>query len=218
MEEVLDLYEEPYDPARPVVCFDERPCQLLAETRAGLPPAPGRPARSDYEYQRHGSANVFGYFEPLRGWRQMEVTARRTKQDFAGCMRRLADEFYPDAETVRVVLDNLSTHTKAALYDTFPPAEARRLARKLEFHYTPKHGSWLNAVEIEFAALSKQCGVPPGPPAHRRPPRARARNRRLDPPPQRRRRHAPLAVPNRRRPHQAPPPLPDHCRPKWTVN
>lgn len=157
MEAVLDLYEEPYDPARPVVCFDERPCQLLAETRAGLPPAPGRPARSDYEYQRHGSANVFGYFEPLRGWRQMEVTARRTKQDFAGCMRRLADEFYPRAQTVRVVLDNLSTHTKAALYDTFPPAEARRLARKLEFHYTPKHGSWLNAVEIEFAALSKQC-------------------------------------------------------------
>ena len=157
MEEVLDLYEEPYDPARPVVCFDERPCQLLAETRAGLPPAPGGPARFDYGYQRNGSANVFGYFEPLRGWRQMEVTARRTKQGFAGCMRRLADEFYPRAETVRVVLDNLSTHTKAALDDTFPPTDARRLARKLEFHYTPKHGSWLNAIEIEFAALSKQC-------------------------------------------------------------
>jgi hypothetical protein len=157
MEDVLDLYEAPYDPARPVVCFDERPCQLVADARPGAPAAPGRPARLDYEYQRRGSGNVFGYFEPLRGWREVEVTARRTKEDFAGCMRRLADEFYPDAEVVRLVLDNLSTHTKGALYDTFPPAEARRLARKIEFHHTPKHGSWLNAVEIEFAALGKQC-------------------------------------------------------------
>ncbi len=157
MEDVLDLYERPYDPARPVVCFDERPCQLIAEARPGTAPAPGRPARDDYEYVRHGSANLFGYFEPLHGWRQMEVTARRTKQDFARCLRRLVDEFYPHAETICLVLDNLSTHTKAALYDTFPPAEAHRLARRLEFHHTPKHGSWLNAVEIEFAALSKQC-------------------------------------------------------------
>jgi hypothetical protein len=157
MEDVLDLYEAPYDPARPVVCFDERPCQLTADVREGLPPAPGHPARHDYEYRRHGSANVFGYFEPLRGWREVEATARRTKGDFARCMRRLLEEFYPRAATVRVVLDNLSTHTKGALYDTFPPAEAHRLARRLELHYTPKHGSWLNAVEIEFAALGRQC-------------------------------------------------------------
>lgn len=157
MEEVLDLYERPYDPARPVVCFDERPCQLIADARPGTAPVPGHPARYDYEYVRHGSANVFGYFEPLRGWRHMEVTERRTKQDFARCLRRLVDEFYPNVETICLVLDNLSTPTKAARYDTFPPAEAHRLARRLEFHHTPKHGSWLNAVEIEFAALSKQC-------------------------------------------------------------
>ena len=157
MEEVLDLYERPYDPAQPVVCFDERPCQLLADKRAPLPLQPGRPTRYDYTYRRRGMANVFGYLEPLRGWRHMEVTARRTKRDFARCMRRLVDEFYPTAELIHVVLDNLNTHTKAALYETFPAPLARRLARKLVFHYTPLHGSWLNAVEIEFAALSKQC-------------------------------------------------------------
>ncbi len=157
MEEVLDLYERPYDPAQPVVCFDERPCQLLAETRAPLPPLPGRPARCDYTYRRRGSANVFGYLEPLRGWRHMEVTTRRTKRDFARCMRRLVDELYPTAKLIHVVLDNLNTHTKGALYETFPASVAQRLARKLVFHYTPLHGSWLNAVEIEFAALSKQC-------------------------------------------------------------
>lgn len=157
MEEILDLYEVPYDPAQPVVGFDERPCQLLGEVRAGLPAVPGRPARVDAEYQRNGTANVFGYFEPLRGWRRMEVTERRTKRDFAHCMQRLVDEFYPQAETIHVVLDNLSTHTKAALYDAFPPDEAHRLARRLAFHYTPKHGSWLNTVEMEFSVLSKQC-------------------------------------------------------------
>jgi len=157
MEDILDLYEQPYDAAHPVVCFDERPCQLIGEVREGQPAAPGRPARHDSDYQRNGSANVFGYFAPLPGWRCMEVTERRTKADFAHCMRRLVDEFYPQAERIRVVLDNLSTHTKAALYDTFSPAEAHRVARKLEFHHTPKHGSWLNAVEIEFSALSKQC-------------------------------------------------------------
>jgi transposase len=157
MEDILDLYEQPYDPHHPVVCFDERPCQLLGEVRAGLPVATGRPARVDAEYQRNGTANVFGYFEPLRGWRRMEVTERRTKLDFARCMRRLADQFYPHAQTIRVVLDNLSTHTKAALYDAFPAVEAHRVARRLEFHYTPKHGSWLNTVEMEFSVLSKQC-------------------------------------------------------------
>jgi hypothetical protein len=157
MEDVLDVYERPYDPAQPVVCFDERPCQLLAEARPPLPPSPGRPARFDYTYRRRGSANVFGYLEPLRGWRRMEVTARRTKRDFARCMHRLVHELYPAAETIHVVLDNLNTHTKHALYETFPAAEARRLAAKLVFHHTPLHGSWLNAVEIEFAALTKQC-------------------------------------------------------------
>lgn len=157
MEDILDLYEQPYDPAQPVVCFDERPCQLIGDVRPSQALAPGRPARQDYEYERHGSANVFGYFEPLGGWRRMEVTERRTKHDFARCMRRLVDELCPQAERIRVVLDNLSTHTKAALYDTFSPAEARRIAAKLELHYTPKHGSWLNAVEMEFSVLSKQC-------------------------------------------------------------
>ena len=157
VEDVLDLCERACDPARPVVRFDERPCQLLAEARPGTPIAPGRPARHDDEHRRTGSANAFGYFEPLRGWREVEVAARRTKQDVARCLRRLADGFYPHADTVPVALDNLGTHTKAALYAAFPPAEARRLARRIGFHDTPKHGSWTNAVEIELAALSKPC-------------------------------------------------------------
>jgi len=157
MEDILDLYEEPYDSVRPVLCFDERPCPLISDVRTPVAASPAHSARQDSEYARHGSANVFGVLEPLRGWRQLEVTARRTNQDFAHCLQRLVDDCFPHAQTIRVVLDNLSTHTKAALYDTFPPAEAQRLARKLEFHDTPKHGSWLNAVEIEFSALSKQC-------------------------------------------------------------
>lgn len=157
MEDVLDLYEEPHNPAKPVVCFDERPCQLLGEVRVPLPVKPGKPKRQDYEYERKGMGNVFGYFEPLSGWREMEVSERRSAQDFARCMRRLIDEFYPEAEVVRVVLDNLSSHSVSALYATFEPEEARRIARRLEFHFTPRHGSWLNAVEVEFSALAKQC-------------------------------------------------------------
>lgn len=157
MEDVLDLYEQPYDPQYPVLCFDERPCQLIGDVRTPLPIKPGSAKRVDFEYERHGMGNVFGYFEPLRGWREMEVTQRRTAADFARCLKRLVDELYPEATKIRVVLDNLSSHTLAPLYTVFEPAEARRIAQKLELHFTPKHGSWLNAVEIEFSALSKQC-------------------------------------------------------------
>ena len=157
MEAVLDLYAEPYDPTRPVVGFDETTKQLVAETRAPLPMEPGRPERVDYEYERQGTANLFLACQPLRGWRHVEVTDRRTKDDFAHQMRELVDRHFPDARTIRVVLDNLNTHTPAALYAAFPPAEARRVLRKLEFHYTPVHGSWLNLAEIEFSLLSRQC-------------------------------------------------------------
>ena len=157
MEDVLDLYAESYDPEYPVVGFDERPLQLVAETRTPLPAAPGRAQRYDYEYQRNGVGNIFTTVEPLAGWRHVEVTERRTAVDFAHQMRWLVDEAYPDAELIRVVLDNLNTHTTASLYAAFPAAEARRLARKLEFHHTPVHGSWLNIAECELAVLATQC-------------------------------------------------------------
>jgi hypothetical protein len=157
MEDVLDLYEAPSDPQRPVVCFDELPYQIVAETRCPVPAQPGRPARVDYEYRRDGTANVFLRFDPARGWRRVHVTDRRTKRDFAYEMQARVDEDYPQAERIRLVSDNLNTHTPAALYETFPPAEARRIARKLEFHYTPKHGSWLDMAEIELSVLSGQC-------------------------------------------------------------
>jgi len=157
MEDVLDLYEAPDDPQRPTVCFDERPYQLVSETRRPQPAQPGRAARQDYEYKREGTANLFIHFAPKRGWRHVAVTARRASQDFAQQMRALVDEHFPDAAVIRVVLDNLNTHTGAALYATFAPAEARRLLHKLEFHHTPKHGSWLNQAEIELSVLSGQC-------------------------------------------------------------
>ena len=157
MEDVLDLYEEPYDPKRPVVCFDEMPYQMVAETRTPVPAKPGRAMRYDYEYERRGMINVFAFFEPKACWRHLDVTERRTAVDFAEAMRRLADEHYPEAEKVRVVLDNLNTHTPASLYKAFEPEEARRLLRGLEFHHTPKHASWLNQVEIELSALCRQC-------------------------------------------------------------
>ena len=161
MEEVLDLYEEPYDPKRPTVCFDERPCQLLADVRDPLPPRPGGPGGGarlvDPEYERGGTANLWMAFEPLTGWRRVEVTERRRKQEFAEEVRRLAEEDYPQAEKIRVVLDNLSTHTPAAFYESFPAEQARRLARKVEFVYTPVHGSWLNMAEVEISALVRQC-------------------------------------------------------------
>ncbi len=157
MEDVLELYEEPYDPRKPVVCFDELPYQMVTEKRTPLPTKPGRPQRYDYEYERKGTGNVFTTVEPQAGWRHVEVTQRRTALDFAQQMRWLVDEAYPAAEVIRVVLDNLNTHTPAALYEAFPPAEARRVLRKLEFHYTPVHGSWLNMAELEFSMLSRQC-------------------------------------------------------------
>ncbi len=157
MEDVLDLYEEPYDAKRPVVCFDEKPVQLVAETRKPQPVAPGRPRRYDYEYERKGTANVFLAVEPLGGWRHVAVTQRRTKLDFAAGMKELVDIHYPEAERIRVVLDNLNTHKGASLYDSFPPAEARRLLRRLEFHYTPKHASWLDMAEIELSVFASQC-------------------------------------------------------------
>jgi len=157
MEDVLDLYAEPYDPQRPVVTFDERPYQLLDDIRAPLPPSPGQLQRVDYGYARQGTCNLFVVFQPLLGWREVTVTKRRTKHDFAERMRVLVDETFPEADVIRVVLDQLNTHTPAALYAAFPPDEARRLTRKLEFHYTPKHGSWLNMVEIELSVLARQC-------------------------------------------------------------
>jgi hypothetical protein len=157
MEDVLEVYAEPYDPQRPKGNFDETSKQLIGETRAPLPARPGQAARYDSEYKRNGTRNLFLFCEPQAGWRHVEVTAQRTTQDFAHQMRGLVDERYPEADVIRVVLDNLNTHKVASLYATFPPAEARRIAKKLEFHYTPKHGSWLNMAESEFSVLQRQC-------------------------------------------------------------
>ena len=157
MEDILDLYAKSDDPARPLICFDEFPYQLVAEKRLPLPLQPGKPARYDYEYRRMGNCNLFMFFQPQAGWRHVEVTQRRTKQDFAYCMKDLVDSHFPEAEVIRVVLDNLNTHTPAALYEVFAPEEARRLVRKLEFHFTPTHASWLNMAEIEISVLDRQC-------------------------------------------------------------
>jgi transposase len=157
MEDVLDLYAEEADPKRPVVCFDESPTQLIGEIREPIPAEPGQPERYDYEYRRNGTANLFVFLDAHRSWRHVKVTDRRTAQDFAACMRDLADIHYPDAKQIRVVLDNLSTHTAGALYETFPAPEAHRILQRLAFHYTPKHASWLNMVEIEIGVLRSQC-------------------------------------------------------------
>lgn len=154
---MLELYSYAYDPQEPVVCFDERPVQLVSETRVPLPPEPGKPERYDYEYKREGTCNLFAFFQPLQGWRQIKVTQHRTSEDFALCMQYLVDVLFPEAARIHLVLDNLNTHTPAALYQTFPPQEALRILSKIEFHYTPKHGSWLNMVELEFSVLSRQC-------------------------------------------------------------
>lgn len=157
MEDVLDLYAEEPDPDRPIVCFDESPTQLIGEARLPIPPQPGQLARYDCEYRRNGTANLFVFLDVHRPWRHVKVTDRRTNKDFAECMRDLVDSHYPTATRIRVVLDNLSTHSPGALYDAFEPAEARRVLRKLEFHHTPKHASWLNMVEIEIGVLRSQC-------------------------------------------------------------
>lgn len=157
MEDLLDLYAEPVDPKRPIVCFDECPVQLVEEVRAPLPAEPGQPERFDYEYKRNGACNVFITVEPQLGARHIEVTERRTKRDFAQQMKALVDERHPDADVIRLVLDNLNTHTPAALYQCFSAEEARRITRELEFHYTPRHGSWLNMAEIELSVFGRQC-------------------------------------------------------------
>lgn len=157
MEDVLDLYAEDPSPAEPVVCFDESPVQLIGEARVPVPASSGRPARIDYEYRRNGTANLFVFLDVHEPWRHVKVTEHRESADFAECMRDLVDLHYPGAKRIRVVLDNLSTHTEAALYRTFPAQEARRILRRLEFHFVPKHASWLNMVEIEIGVMKKQC-------------------------------------------------------------
>jgi transposase len=157
VEDVLDLYAEPLQPWRPVVCYDERPVQLLSDTREPVPMQPGQVKCYDYEYNREGTANLFMMCQPLAGWREVKATQQRKKVDYAVCMQELVDVHFPYAEVIRVVLDNLNTHTPAALYEAFAPDEARRILRKLEFHFTPKHGSWLNMAEIEISILSRQC-------------------------------------------------------------
>jgi len=157
MEDVLEVYHRPFDERRPLVCIDEVPVQLVGETRLPLPAAPGRPPRYDYEYVRNGTANLFLAFEPLLGWRAVEVTQRRTARDFAEFLRWLVEELHADARKVVLVTDNLNTHTPGCLYEAFEPARARAIAERLEWHYTPKHGSWLNMAEIELRVLSRQC-------------------------------------------------------------
>jgi transposase len=157
MEDVLTLYQRPLDPAHPVICMEETSKQLVGETRLALPVAPGQPQRQDYEYERHGVANLFLFSEPLTGWCGVQVTERRTRTDWAVAKREFSDRHYPAAERITVVLDNLNTHGPAAFYEAFAPHEARRLAERCEFHYTPKHSSWLNRAEIEFSVLSRQC-------------------------------------------------------------
>lgn len=157
MEDVLDVYVRPYDPDYPVVCLDETNKQLVRETRIPLPLKPGHPQYYDYEYERNGVCNLFMLSEPLAGWRHVKVTDRRTKKDYAQILKYLVDERYPHAKVISVVQDNLNTHVKSAVYQAFPPQEAKRILDKLEFHYTPKHGSWLNIAEIELSVLSGQC-------------------------------------------------------------
>jgi hypothetical protein len=157
MEDVLAVYQRPLDPAYPVICMDETSKQLIGETRTVLPVAPGQPRREDYEYERQGVANLFLFCEPLTGWREVQVSERRTRTDWAGAMRDLSDRLYLASRRITVVLDNLNTHGPASFYEAFAPEEARRLAERFEFHYTPKHGSWLNVAEIELSVLSRQC-------------------------------------------------------------
>jgi len=157
MEDVLEVYKRPYDPQRPVVCLDETSKQLIGEVATPVPVAPGQVAHYDYEYVRNGVANLFMIFEPLAGQREVEVTDRRTKKDYGRCLRKIADEMYPQVEIIVLVQDNLNTHSPASLYETFEPMEARRLMNRFEVHYTPKHGSWLDMAEIELGILGRQC-------------------------------------------------------------
>ena len=157
MEDILELYCSAYNPKVPLICMDEQPRQLIKETRKTIPAKPGEPAREDYEYERNGTANIFLFTEPLAGKRYVDATERRTSVDWAYQVRELVDVHYPEAECIQLVMDNLNTHKVASLYKAFEPEEARRLAKRLEIHYTPKHGSWLNIAEIELSALTQQC-------------------------------------------------------------
>jgi len=157
MEDVLEVYKRPYDPKRPVVCLDETSKQLIGEVRAPVAAGPSQVAQYDYEYVRNGVANIFMIFEPLAGQRDVQVTERRTRKDYAECLRRISDETYADAEVIVLVQDNLNTHSPASLYETFEPDEAKRIADRFELHYTPKHGSWLDIAEIELGILGRQC-------------------------------------------------------------
>jgi hypothetical protein len=157
MEDVLEVYQRPFDPKRPLLCMDEISKQLLSDSRLPLPLRPGKPERYDYEYVRHGTANIFLSFAPLLGRRHLKVTEQRTRKDWAAAMREVADDHFPEAEIIVLVLDNLNTHTLASFYEAFEPAEARRLAARFEIHYTPRHGSWLNMAEIELSILARQC-------------------------------------------------------------
>jgi DDE superfamily endonuclease len=157
MEDILDVYQRPHDPERPLVCVDETSKQLIAETRVPIPAKPGRAVRYDYEYRRNGTANLFMMFAPLEGWRHVKVTDRHTALDYAQVLKELSDTHFPDAAKIVLVQDNLNTHKPASLYEAFPPEEARRLVERFEWHYTPKHGSWLDMAESELAVLSSQC-------------------------------------------------------------
>jgi hypothetical protein len=157
MEDVLDMYQQPHDPRRPVVAMDEQPVQLVAETRVPLPPEPGQPLRYDYEYERAGTTNNFLFIAPLLGWRKVNVRDTKTRLDWAHEVRELLEVDFPDVDCVRLVCDNLNTHNAASLYEAFEPEVARRLVRRLEFHYTPKHGSWLNVAESELSIMTRQC-------------------------------------------------------------
>lgn len=157
MEDILDLYQQPYDPKYPLVCMDEQPVQLLANKREVLPPVPGQPQRVDYQYERNGTTNIFILSEPLGSWRHAVIREHKASRDWAQVIQELADVHYPQAEKIRLVCDNYRTHSLGALYETFPAEEAHRLAKRLEIHHTPVHGSWLNMAEIELSALSKQC-------------------------------------------------------------
>jgi DDE superfamily endonuclease len=157
MEDVLEVYQRPHDPEFPLVCLDESSKQLLVETRAAIPMEPGRPARSDYEYERNGTANLFMVFAPLEGHRHVEVTERRTAIDYARMLKKISDELFPKVKKILLVQDNLNTHKPASLYEAFPAPEARRLVERFEWHYTPKHGSWLDMAESELGVLAQQC-------------------------------------------------------------
>lgn len=157
MEDILDLYQQPYDEAYPVICMDEKPYQLLDESRESIPMKPGKPQRQDGEYIRNGSCSIFIFTEPLAGWRHVTACERRTRIDWANQIRELLEIHYPNVPKIRLVMDNLNTHSTASLYEAFPPETARNLAKRLEIHYTPKHGSWLNIAEIELSVLSGQC-------------------------------------------------------------